>query len=80
MPRAAGVQDMLYGLVILLAFIFFGSGLIVGLGEIISRIVRNFSLDLVRHTFYALIICFGAAGVGVVLFVSVGRTIRRFRH
>ena len=71
---------MLYGLVILLAFIFFGSGLIAGLGEIISRFVGDFSLDFVRHVFYALIIWFGAAGVGVVLFVSVGRIIRRFRH
>jgi Na+-transporting NADH:ubiquinone oxidoreductase subunit NqrB len=73
-------QDLLYALAILLAFIFFGSGLIVGITEVIWRFVRDFSLDLVSHVFYALILWLGAAGLAVVLFVSVGHIIRRHRR
>ena len=80
MKREMPVSDVLYGLAILLGFIFFGSGLIVGLVGIIERFVRNFSVSLVGNVFFALFICLGAAGLGVTLFVFVGRFIRHLRH
>jgi len=78
--REIPVNDMLYGLAILLAFIFFGTGLFVGLFDIITGFVRNFSLALVRQVFYALIIWLGAVALAVILFVFVGRFIRQLRR
>lgn len=80
MKHEIPVNDMLYGLAILLAFLFFGSGLVVGLVGIIAGFVRNFSLALVGQVFYALIIWVGAVALAVTLFVFVGRFIRHLRR
>jgi hypothetical protein len=70
----------LSGLAILFVLVWFGGAAIVAIGAFILRLARDFSLDLLRQAFDAVVLWLGAVAVAVVLFVFADRLIRHLRH